>query len=58
MLTSFAKKMKYRTSHIEILGSSDFSVDTLSPLFGKDGPGEILRITNTTIFFQEHSAIP
>jgi hypothetical protein len=35
-------------------GSSDFSVDTLSPLFGKEGPGEILRITNTPIFFQEH----
>jgi hypothetical protein len=31
--------------------SSDFS---LGPLFGKEGPGEILTITNTTVFFQEH----
>jgi hypothetical protein len=30
--------------------SSDFSVDTLRPLFGKEGIGEILRITNTTIW--------
>jgi hypothetical protein len=29
-------------------------MDFLNPLFGKEGIGEILRITNIPISFQEH----